>query len=166
MQLQKPKNATLIIAGVLVALGVLGNLIMIPVISSVSFWLVLAGFVVLVLGSRSSRDIPSPNAGQIGVSNTVSDIRENRKSKKLGLQIAISLVFSVVGYALGSEILPMLSFTNWERYAASQQASYLGTLNSAYSESQTMGGILGAIIFFFLGMVIMHFIINTAMQDR
>ena len=157
MKLQKPNNVFTIIAIVLVALSMLGSII--PIISGVSFWLVLAGFVLLFIGSL----FPSPNASHNDVIKNVSGITEIRRPNKFG-QIAISLVFSVIGYVLGSAILPMLSFTSWERHAASKQASYLGSLNSAYSETQVMGGILGGILFFVLGMIIMHFLINTNKQ--
>jgi len=51
MKLQKPKNLTFIIAVVLAALGLLGTLVSIPVVSGLAFWLVLAGFVLLALGN-------------------------------------------------------------------------------------------------------------------
>ncbi|MCX6054850.1 MAG: DUF2892 domain-containing protein [Chloroflexi bacterium] len=83
---------------------------------------------------------------------------EKSKSNVMGLKITISLVLAVVGYKLGSGILPMLSFTSWERHAVSYQASYLGNLNNAYSQSALYGGILGAIIFIVLGLVIIKLI--------
>lgn len=49
MKLNKPKNVTFIVALVLGVLGILAQLVTIPVLSSFAFWLVVAGFVVLVL---------------------------------------------------------------------------------------------------------------------
>lgn len=166
MKLQKPKNNMIIIAVVLVALGVLGTLVMIPFVSGIAFWLVIAGFVVMVVGSLSPQDSASLDAGAKDVPQNASDLKKPQKPKNTGLQIAISLGFAVVGYVLGSQILPMLSFTSWERHAASQNASYLGGLNSAYSDAQVLGGILGGILFFVLGMVVMNILCNKPVQDR
>jgi len=82
------------------------------------------------------------------------------KSRRTGLRIFVSLIFAVVGYKLGSGILPALSFTSWERHVVSYQASYLGSLNSAYSQTELLGGILGAILFFILGLVFMRLILK------
>ena len=46
-----PRQTTLIIAVILAFLGVLSSLISIPVLSPLAFWLVVAGFVVLLLGN-------------------------------------------------------------------------------------------------------------------
>ncbi len=83
-------------------------------------------------------------------------VSEKTGSKTQSVQILISLVLAAVGYKLGSELLPTLSFTSWERYAASRNASYLGSLNDAYAQSELMGGILGAVLFFVIGLIIMR----------
>jgi hypothetical protein len=51
MKLQKPKNITFIIALILVVLGVIGYFGKLPVIGTYAFWLVLIGFVLLMLGN-------------------------------------------------------------------------------------------------------------------
>ena len=89
-------------------------------------------------------------------STKAASTNEKTGSKTQGVQILISLVLAAVGYKLGSEILPTLSFTSWERYAASRHASYLGSLNDAYAQSELLGGILGAVLFFVLGLIIMR----------
>lgn len=50
MKLQAPKQITFWIAVILAVLGLLGQLVVIPVVSGVAFWLVLAAFVLLLLG--------------------------------------------------------------------------------------------------------------------
>lgn len=85
---------------------------------------------------------------------------EKPRSKRTGLRIFVALIFAVIGFKLGSEILPALSFTSWERHVVSYQASYLGSLNSAYSQTEMLGGILGAILFFILGLVFMRLIMK------
>jgi hypothetical protein len=50
MKLTPPKKITFWIAVVLAALGLIGKLVTVPVISPIDFWLVLVGFVLLVLG--------------------------------------------------------------------------------------------------------------------
>lgn len=89
-------------------------------------------------------------------STKTATVNEKPGSKTQSVQIIISLVLAAVGYKLGSEILPTLSFTSWERYAASRNASYLGSLNDAYAQSELLGGILGAVLFFVLGLIIMR----------
>lgn len=51
MKIQKPKVVTFWVAVLLAVLGVLGALVTIPVISGIAFWLVVVGFVVLMLGN-------------------------------------------------------------------------------------------------------------------
>ena len=51
MKANAPKNITLYIAVILAILGVLGSFITIPVVTGISFWLLLAGFVVLLAGN-------------------------------------------------------------------------------------------------------------------
>lgn len=51
MKLQKPKVVTFWVAVVLAALGVLAQLVTIPVLSGIAFWLVVVGFIILVLGN-------------------------------------------------------------------------------------------------------------------
>ncbi len=48
MKLNAPKKVTWYIALVLGVLGLLGKLVTIPVVSSVAFWLVLVGLVLLL----------------------------------------------------------------------------------------------------------------------
>jgi len=49
MKTNAPKSITLIIAVILAVLGILG--LFIPVLSGAGFWLLLAGFVVLLAGT-------------------------------------------------------------------------------------------------------------------
>jgi len=49
MRANAPKSITLIIAVILAVLGVLG--LFVPTLAGVSFWLLLAGFVVLLAGN-------------------------------------------------------------------------------------------------------------------
>lgn len=51
MKLSAPKNITWWIAVVLGVLGLLGNFVALPIISGLSFWLVLAGFVILAVAT-------------------------------------------------------------------------------------------------------------------
>lgn len=51
MKLNAPKQITWIISLILGVLGLLGNLVSIPVISGISFWLVLVGLVLLLLAT-------------------------------------------------------------------------------------------------------------------
>jgi hypothetical protein len=50
MRLTPPKKTTFWISIILGALGLIGYLVTIPLITSLAFWLVLAGLVILVLG--------------------------------------------------------------------------------------------------------------------
>lgn len=50
MKLRQPKTVTFWIAVILALLGLLGQLVTIPVISGFSFWLVVVAFVLLALG--------------------------------------------------------------------------------------------------------------------
>lgn len=50
MKLTPPKKITFWIAVVLAALGLLGAVATIPVLSPLAFWLLFVGFVLLVLG--------------------------------------------------------------------------------------------------------------------
>jgi len=49
MKLSAPKNVTFYVALVLGVLGFLGYIIQLPLITSMAFWLVFFGFVVLVV---------------------------------------------------------------------------------------------------------------------
>lgn len=51
MKLNAPKNTTWWIAVIAGVLGILGNFVSIPVVSQYDFWLVAAGFVLLVLAT-------------------------------------------------------------------------------------------------------------------
>ncbi len=51
MKLQKPKVLTFWVAVALVVLGIIAQLVTIPVLSGIAFWLVVIGFVILVLGN-------------------------------------------------------------------------------------------------------------------
>jgi threonine/homoserine/homoserine lactone efflux protein len=51
MKLSEPKVITWWIAVVLGVLGILGELVKIPVVSTYAFWLVAVGFVLLALGT-------------------------------------------------------------------------------------------------------------------
>lgn len=51
MKLNAPKQVTWLVALLLGLLGLLGKLFAIPVISDYAFWLVLIGFVLLLLGA-------------------------------------------------------------------------------------------------------------------
>jgi hypothetical protein len=50
MKLTPPKKTTFYISLVLALLGLIGYFITIPVVSGIAFFLVLAGYIVLVLG--------------------------------------------------------------------------------------------------------------------
>ncbi len=51
MKLSEPKVTTFTIAVILGVLGILANLVTIPGLSPYAFWLVAAGFVILVIGN-------------------------------------------------------------------------------------------------------------------
>jgi multisubunit Na+/H+ antiporter MnhF subunit len=51
INLSAPKQITWVVALVLAVLGVLGYFVQISVITDAAFWLVLLGFVVLLLGT-------------------------------------------------------------------------------------------------------------------
>ena len=51
MNLSEPKQVTFIVAVVLAVLGVLGALVQIPVLTGLSFWLVVIGFIVLAVAN-------------------------------------------------------------------------------------------------------------------
>ena len=51
MRLNPPKKVTFWIAVAIGLVGLIANFIAIPFLSPLAFWLVLAGFVVLVLGN-------------------------------------------------------------------------------------------------------------------
>ncbi len=51
MKLSAPKHLTFWIAVLVALLGVLANFIKIPVLSGISFWLVVIGFVILAAGN-------------------------------------------------------------------------------------------------------------------
>ena len=51
MNLSAPKNVTFWIAVVVAVVGLLASLVSIPVLSGLSFWLVVIGFVILALGN-------------------------------------------------------------------------------------------------------------------
>lgn len=51
MELSEPKQITFWIAVVLAVLGILANLVTIPVLSGFAFWLVVIGFIILFLGN-------------------------------------------------------------------------------------------------------------------
>jgi predicted membrane channel-forming protein YqfA (hemolysin III family) len=50
METNAPKQVTLLISVVLAVLGLLGFFVSIPFVSVYAFWLVVAGFVLLLLG--------------------------------------------------------------------------------------------------------------------
>lgn len=50
MNLSAPKQTTFIVAVILAVLGLLGQIVALGFITSLSFWLVLIGFVVLAVG--------------------------------------------------------------------------------------------------------------------
>lgn len=51
MNLSAPKNITFWIAVVVAVVGLLASFVSIPVLSGLSFWLVVIGFVILALGN-------------------------------------------------------------------------------------------------------------------
>jgi len=51
MRLNRPKNSTWVIAVILGVLGIIGQLVAIPVVSAYAFWFVAVGFVLLALGT-------------------------------------------------------------------------------------------------------------------
>jgi hypothetical protein len=66
----------------------------------------------------------------------------------------LGIIGLIGGYILGSSILPMLSYTSWERHVvASNSSAYTSGLRGAYSETAMLGGILGAVVFGALGWI-------------
>jgi hypothetical protein len=51
MKLTPPKHITLWLAVIVAILGIIANLVTIPVLSGFSFWLVVIAFVILALGN-------------------------------------------------------------------------------------------------------------------
>lgn len=51
MNLSKPTNVTFIIAVIVALLGIIAQLVTIPVLSGFAFWLVVIGFVILAAGN-------------------------------------------------------------------------------------------------------------------
>jgi hypothetical protein len=51
VQLTPPKRWVFWVSVVLAALGVIGSLVSIPVVSGLAFWLVVLGFILLALGN-------------------------------------------------------------------------------------------------------------------
>ncbi len=51
MNLSEPKQITFWIAVVFAVFGILAQLITIPVLSGIAFWLVVIGFIILLLGN-------------------------------------------------------------------------------------------------------------------
>ncbi|NMC13095.1 MAG: hypothetical protein GYA34_09460 [Chloroflexi bacterium] len=51
MELSEPKQITFWIAVIIAVLGVLAQLITIPVLSGIAFWLVVIAFIILMLGN-------------------------------------------------------------------------------------------------------------------
>lgn len=51
MKLSAPKKLTFIIALVVGVLGIVANFVAIPVISPLAFWMVVVGFLLLVIGT-------------------------------------------------------------------------------------------------------------------
>ena len=51
INLSAPKNITFWIAVVVAVVGFIANFVTIPVLSGLSFWLVIVGFVILALGN-------------------------------------------------------------------------------------------------------------------
>lgn len=51
MRLSPPKQNVFWVSVVLVVLGILSALVAIPVLSGIAFWLVVAGYVLLMLGN-------------------------------------------------------------------------------------------------------------------
>lgn len=51
MELNQPKVITWWIAVILGVVGIIASLVTIPVLSAIAFWLVVAGFVLLALGT-------------------------------------------------------------------------------------------------------------------
>ncbi len=51
MKLNAPKKITWLISLIIGALGIVAHLVAIPVLSVYAFWLVVVGFVLLVLGT-------------------------------------------------------------------------------------------------------------------
>jgi len=79
--------------------------------------------------------------------------------KGFSLSGILATIGLVMGYILGSKILPILSFTSWERYVVGNNSSnYTSNLQSAYSDTALIGGIVGAIVFFVIGLVVARLI--------
>ncbi len=76
----------------------------------------------------------------------------------LGNQNLLNMILGIVGlvggYLLGSIVLPMLTYTSWERHVVETYSSnYSSGLQSAYSETAFIGGVVGAILFGVLGLI-------------
>jgi hypothetical protein len=90
----------------------------------------------------------------INTSVTVSSPQPKGKNK-IVLRSIFPLMGIVGGYMLGSSILPMLSYTSWERHVvATNTSNYTSALRGAYSSTALMGGIVGAIVLFVVGLVL------------
>ncbi len=51
MNISAPKQVTFWVAVIIAALGLIANLVTVPVLSGFAFWLVVLGFIILALGN-------------------------------------------------------------------------------------------------------------------
>lgn len=67
----------------------------------------------------------------------------------------LAIIGLVGGYSLGSKILPLLVYTSWERHVvATNSSGYTSGLRGDYAATALLGGIVGAILFTALAIVI------------
>ena len=72
--------------------------------------------------------------------------------KKHPLRFIFGIIGLVGGYLLGSSLLPSFLYTTNEMMAIQSGADYYSGLRSDYSSTVLIGGIVGAILFWVIGM--------------
>lgn len=79
--------------------------------------------------------------------------------KPINLLIMASLV---IGYILGSRLLPLLVYTSWERHVVGiNSSSYTSGLRGDYSATALLGGIIGSIFLSALALIVSRLLKKT-----
>lgn len=73
-------------------------------------------------------------------------------NKKRPLRFVFGIAGLVGGYLIGSTLLPSFIYTRNELMAIQSSASYYSGLRADYSSTVLIGGIVGAILFWVIGM--------------